>query len=78
MDGHVDVIVEIEQVAENATVEQGAVGISVREVGGLKILRQELLEDFLRERYLPSTDRSEVKDRKSSATWMVMVALLDC
>lgn len=61
----VDVIVEAEHIAEHAPVEQGAVGVCVRQVGRLKFLRQEVLEDFLSECYLPIAECPEIEDRKS-------------
>ncbi len=56
----VDVIVEAEHIAEHAPVEQGAVGICVRQVGGLEFLVAELIEYRLDGRQLLVRQGAEV------------------
>ena len=45
--GLVDLLAVAEEIADDAAVEEGAVGVGVGEVGGQKVLVAELVEDLL-------------------------------
>ena len=46
-DGDIGGFVEVEEIADDAAVEEGAVGVGVGEVGGLELEGAELVEDGL-------------------------------
>ena len=46
-DGPVGCIVETEKIADDATIQEGTVGVGVGQVGGLQFLIAKLVEDVL-------------------------------
>ena len=51
---NVDVLVESQQVADDAVVQQGAIGVSIGQECGHQLLVTKLVEDILRSRELPA------------------------
>ena len=60
----IDAFVEAEQVADNAAVEQGAVGVGVGQVGGFQLPVAEVVEDGLGGGKLVVAEDAEVQDRE--------------
>ena len=60
--GSVDLLIEAEQVADHSPVQEGAVGVCVREVGGFKLLVPNLVEDGLGRTQLLGAQGAEVQD----------------
>ena len=63
-DGLVGGAVEAEEVADDVLVEQGAVRVCVRDVGGLEFFVPELLEDVFRFVQLVVAQGAEVEHRQ--------------
>ena len=60
----VGVLVEAEEIADDAPVQESAVGVCVREVGGLQLHVTELVEDGLSRAQLFIREGAEVQDGK--------------
>ena len=73
----VGVLVEAEEVADDAPVQEGAVGVCVREVGGLQVFVTELVEDGLSRAQLLIVRARRSRTGRESAE-RVIPALLDC
>ena len=76
-DGCVGLFVEAQVVADDAAVEVGAVGVGVREVGGLQLFVAEFIEDELRHDELVVAEGVEVQqghelrlDHHRRAAWV--------
>ena len=74
----VGVLIEAEEVADDAPVQEGAVGVGVREVGGLQVFVTELVEDGLSRAQLLIREGAEVQHWREIRGADVMPALLDC
>ena len=61
-DGPVSCFVEAEQVADDATVQEGAVGVGVGQVGGHEVAFAKVVEDVFGGGKLPVGKRAEVED----------------
>ena len=60
-DGLVDLLVEAEEIADDAAVEEGAVGVGVGEEGGEQVLLAELVENHFSHEKLLVGEAAEVK-----------------
>ncbi len=63
-DCFVDILAETEKIADDAPIQEGAIGVGVREVGGLKHLVSKLIEDSLSYIYLLLAESSGVQYAK--------------
>ena len=61
-------VVEAEEIADDAPVQEGAVGVGVREVGGLQLFVSELVEDGLGRAQLLIREGAEVQTEREPRT----------